>query len=97
MSAIYSLGRLKRLPLWLEITLAICIKVLILSLLWNAFFSRPQTRHMRLPAEKMEQHLLSPTQHESTAFYAPDPNARQVQTENKPDQQVELKEKHGTH
>ncbi|CAN5755073.1 hypothetical protein BH11PSE12_BH11PSE12_30190 [soil metagenome] len=48
-------------PLWLEIMLILMMKVGLLFLLWNAFFSRPETRHMALPVPKVEQHLLSST------------------------------------
>ncbi|MES3023419.1 MAG: cytochrome oxidase putative small subunit CydP [Pseudomonadota bacterium] len=47
-----------RLPLALAITLALVVKVIILSLLWKAFFSSPQTKKMRLPTEQVEQRLL---------------------------------------
>jgi hypothetical protein len=42
---------------------------------------------MRLPAEKMEQHLLSPAKNENIAPY---PSRASLQ-------QAELKEKNGTH
>ncbi|MFZ6766009.1 cytochrome oxidase putative small subunit CydP [Undibacterium sp. Di26W] len=51
--------QLGTLPLWAEILLAILIKLIVLSALWYAFFSHPQTSHMRLPTQKMEQHLLA--------------------------------------
>jgi hypothetical protein len=51
--------RLTALPLWLEITLALICKALLLWLLWSAFFSAPQTRKMRMPTPQVEQHLLS--------------------------------------
>jgi hypothetical protein len=41
------------------ITLALLLKVLLLSLLWKAFFSAPQTKKMRLPTAAVEQHLLN--------------------------------------
>ncbi|WP_317205520.1 cytochrome oxidase putative small subunit CydP [Janthinobacterium sp.] len=49
-----------RASLALTITLALIVKVLILSLLWKAFFSAPPTKKMRLPTSVVEQHLLSP-------------------------------------
>lgn len=52
-------SRLTRLPLALEITLALLIKVVILYALWHAFFSHPQARHMLLPTSQVEQHLLT--------------------------------------
>ena len=49
-----------RLPLALEITLALVIKISVLTLLWHAFFSAPQTKKMRLPTSQVEQHFLKP-------------------------------------
>ena len=53
--------RLTRLPLAAEIALALLIKILILTLLWHAFFSTPQTKKMRMPTPQVEQHLLTPS------------------------------------
>jgi len=50
-----------RLPLALEIVLVLLIKIVILTLLWHAFFSAPQTKKMRLPTPQVEQHLLTPS------------------------------------
>ena len=50
--------RLGNMPFALAITLALLLKVLLLSLLWKAFFSAPQTKKMRLPTAVVEQHLL---------------------------------------
>ena len=47
------------LPLWLEITAILLIKVALLFFLWKLFFSHPQTKHMVLPTPVVEQHLLS--------------------------------------
>lgn len=47
------------LPLAVAITLALIVKVIILTLLWKAFFSQPQARKMRLPTVQVEQHLLN--------------------------------------
>jgi hypothetical protein len=44
------------------ITLALIIKMVILALLWKAFFSAPQTKHMLLPADQVEQHLFATSQ-----------------------------------
>ncbi len=76
-----------RLPLWLEITLALLIKVAILTLLWHAFFSRPQTKHMRLPTATLEQHLLSTSNNTDVA------DQRIDKIENQPD----LKGRHASH
>ncbi|MGV8893826.1 MAG: cytochrome oxidase putative small subunit CydP [Burkholderiaceae bacterium] len=51
--------RLTRLPLALEITLALLLKIAIIFALWYAFFSNPQAKHMLLPTEQVEQHLLT--------------------------------------
>ncbi|MFC0350981.1 cytochrome oxidase putative small subunit CydP [Undibacterium danionis] len=47
------------LPLWLEISLILCLKVLAIFVLWKLFFSQPSTKKMRLPTPVVEQHLLS--------------------------------------
>lgn len=57
------------LPLWLEIALVLLIKVALLFLLWKAFFSHPQAKHMLLPTPLVEQHLLSPKPAPSTQFH----------------------------
>ena len=44
----------------LAIILALIVKALILFGLWKAFFSAPQTKHMRMPTATVEQHLLAP-------------------------------------
>ncbi len=49
---------LHRLPFALAITLVLVLKVVILVLLYQAFFSNPQVKKMRMPTEKVEQHLL---------------------------------------
>ncbi len=51
--------RLTRLPLALEITLALLVKIVILTLLWKFFFSDPPAKKMRLPLPQVEQHLLA--------------------------------------
>ena len=51
--------RARPIPLWLSITLALVLKVLLLTLLWKAFFAHPQARKMRVPAAQVEQHLLN--------------------------------------
>lgn len=47
------------LPLYLEISIFLCIKLLALFILWKLFFSHPQTKKMSLPTSAVEQHLLS--------------------------------------
>ncbi|MGS0740333.1 cytochrome oxidase putative small subunit CydP [Glaciimonas sp. GG7] len=51
--------RWPRLPLWLEITLILIIKLALLFVLWKLFFSTPQTKKMRMPTDLVEQHLLN--------------------------------------
>ncbi|GAC1326079.1 MAG: hypothetical protein NVS3B11_20050 [Collimonas sp.] len=51
--------RFTRLPLAAEITLILIVKIALLTLLWKAFFSEPQTKKMRMPTELVEQHFLS--------------------------------------
>jgi hypothetical protein len=51
--------RPRPLPLWLAITLALILKVLLLTWLWHAFFSHPQAKKMRVPSAQVEQHLLN--------------------------------------
>jgi hypothetical protein len=46
-------------PLYLEISLFLCIKLLAIFIMWKLFFSHPQTKKMRLPTSTVEQHLLS--------------------------------------
>lgn len=45
-------------PLWLAITLALVAKIIILTMLHQAFFSAPQAKKMRMPTANVEQHLL---------------------------------------
>jgi hypothetical protein len=52
--------RLTRLPLAVEITVILVVKIALLTVLWKAFFSEPQTKKMRMPTNLVEQHLLSP-------------------------------------
>ncbi len=82
-----------RLPLWAEITLVLLVKVAILTLLWNAFFSKPQTKHMRLPTEKVEQQLLSKTDSNNSKELPGSAAQHKYKLENQP----ELREKNGSH
>ena len=73
---------LTRLPLAREISLAVLLKIAILTILWAMFFSAPQTRKMAMPTLQVEQHLLaetaasnSPSQ-SSVPLKAPDDPAR---------------------
>ena len=53
--------RWTRLPLALEITLILVIKLALLFVLWKLFFSEPQTKKMRMPTNLVEQHFLTGT------------------------------------
>ena len=52
------LDRLHGLPLAATITVALVVKVIILYLLHQAFFSAPPVKKMRMPTARVEQHLL---------------------------------------
>ena len=54
------LPRLTQLPLGAEITLLLVIKISLLTVLAKTFFSEPQAKHMRMPTNLVEQHLLTP-------------------------------------
>ncbi|MES2935737.1 MAG: cytochrome oxidase putative small subunit CydP [Pseudomonadota bacterium] len=51
-------SRFKRLPLGLEISLALLLKIVLLCLVWKFFFSAPQAKKMLVPMPHVEQHLL---------------------------------------
>ncbi|MDY7579498.1 hypothetical protein RGU70_14360 [Herbaspirillum sp. RTI4] len=48
-----------KLPLWLEITLILIVKITLLTLLARTFFSEPQAKKMRMPTDLVEQHFLN--------------------------------------
>ncbi|MDP5007759.1 MAG: hypothetical protein NWQ13_01865 [Glaciimonas sp.] len=54
--------RLTRLPLALEITLILVVKIALLFVLYKLCFSQPQVKKMRMPTALVEQHFLSPPQ-----------------------------------
>lgn len=41
------------------IAIALVVKVAILYGIHKAFFSEPQAKHMRMPTDKVEQHLIA--------------------------------------
>jgi len=53
------LPRLSQLPLGMEITLLLLLKITLLFILARAFFSEPQAKHMHMPTALVEQHLLA--------------------------------------
>jgi len=61
LQSIFRWPRFTRMPLALEITLVLIIKLAIIFLLWKTFFSKPQAKKMLVPLPQMEQHLLSGT------------------------------------
>ncbi|MBP0596682.1 hypothetical protein J8I26_01080 [Herbaspirillum sp. LeCh32-8] len=54
------LPRLTQLPLGVEITLLLIVKVALLTVLAKTFFAHPQAKHMRMPTESVELRMLSP-------------------------------------
>lgn len=68
--------RFTRLPLAVEITILLVIKIALLTVLWKAFFSEPQTKKMRMPTDLVEQHMLSP-QPAAIPSHLPPSEARQ--------------------
>lgn len=49
----------KGMPLALAITLALVLKVILLTIIYQVSFSAPQVKKMRMPTANVEQHLLS--------------------------------------
>ena len=52
-------ARAKGMPLALAITLALVLKVILLTIIYQVSFSAPQVKKMRMPTAHVEQHLLS--------------------------------------
>jgi hypothetical protein len=50
---------LSRYPLWLEIGIALVLKVVLLYAIHQSFFFHPQAVNMQVPLPKIEQHLMS--------------------------------------
>ncbi|MGV8899154.1 MAG: cytochrome oxidase putative small subunit CydP [Burkholderiaceae bacterium] len=70
--------RLTRLPLALEIALALLLKIAIIFALWYAFFSNPQAKHMLLPTDQVEQHLLTSVSDSVPTSSTPQPQANRM-------------------
>lgn len=51
--------RRRGLTLTWEITIALAVKIILLWLLWEFFFSTPEAKHMHLPEEQVSHHLFS--------------------------------------
>ena len=43
-----------------EIAVVLAVKVLLLYLIWVAWFSQPTARHMQVPTGDMARHMLAP-------------------------------------
>ena len=52
-------ARSKGMPLALAITLALVLKVVLLTVIYKISFSAPQVKKMRMPTVYVEQHLLN--------------------------------------
>ena len=52
-------ARAKGMPLALAITLALVLKVILLTIIYQVSFSAPQVKKMRMPTANVEQHLLN--------------------------------------
>ena len=59
--------RLTRLPLGVEITLLLLVKIALLTLLAKTFFAHPEAKHMRMPTASVEARMLAPGQHSATS------------------------------
>ena len=44
-----------------DILILLVIKLILLFLVWRLWFSHPQAVHMNVPADQLEQHLLTPS------------------------------------
>lgn len=53
------LPRLTQLPLGVEITLLLIVKVALITVLAKTFFAHPQAKHMRMPTASVELRMLS--------------------------------------
>ena len=53
------LPRLTQLPLGVEITLLLVIKIALITVLAKTFFAHPEAKHMQMPVQSVEQRMLS--------------------------------------
>ncbi len=58
LSSKFHFPRLTQLPLGVEITCILIVKIALLFILAKAFFSEPQAKKMRVPTYQVEQHML---------------------------------------
>jgi len=63
--------RLTQLPLGVEITLLLVIKIALITVLAKTFFAHPEAKHMQMPVQRVEQRMLS--------FTTPQPATAQQQ------------------
>ncbi len=54
------LPRLTQLPLGVEITVLLIIKIALITVLAKTFFAHPQAKHMQMPVQSVEQRMLTP-------------------------------------
>ncbi|BEV16379.1 MULTISPECIES: cytochrome oxidase putative small subunit CydP [unclassified Herbaspirillum] len=59
--------RLTRLPLGVEITVLLVIKIALITVLAKTFFAHPEAKHMQMPVQSVEQRMLSFTSPAATA------------------------------
>ncbi|MFJ3047045.1 cytochrome oxidase putative small subunit CydP [Herbaspirillum chlorophenolicum] len=52
--------RLTQLPLGVEITLLLIVKIALITILAKTFFAHPEAKHMRMPTASVEARMLSP-------------------------------------
>ncbi len=60
MSFLRKFPRLTSLPLGVEITILLVLKIALLTVLAKTFFAHPEARHMRMPTASVEQRMLAP-------------------------------------
>lgn len=72
--------RLTQLPLGVEITLLLVVKIALITVLARTFFAHPEAKHMQMPVQRMEQRMLSITVPPASTEQIQDLSAKQ-QTE----------------
>ncbi|MBV8623919.1 MAG: hypothetical protein JO174_10585 [Herbaspirillum sp.] len=60
MSLLRKFPRLTKLPLGVEITILLVVKVALITVLAKTFFAHPEAKHMRMPTASVEQRMLAP-------------------------------------
>ncbi|NUT63534.1 cytochrome oxidase putative small subunit CydP [Herbaspirillum sp. C9C3] len=72
--------RLTQLPLGVEITLLLVVKIALITVLARTFFAHPEAKHMQMPVQRVEQRMLSITVPPASTEQIQDLSAKQ-QTE----------------